>query len=206
MSEQLTVREAERKAFRATYNDGMWDIFLGCFLSIFVVAPYLSPALGDFWSAIVFVPYWALIYLAISLIRKRVVAPRIGAATPHRERRRRLKRLSVVLLILNTVALVLGIAAAVGFRSDSGALYSTFFGLMLLIALSLAAHYLDYTRLYLYGLLVGVSPMVGEWLWSHGYAMHHGLPLTFGASIAIMIAVGSFVFARLLHDNPLPAQ
>ena len=71
---------------------------------------------------------------------------------------------------------------------------------------SIAAYFLNFNRLYVYGLLVGFSPMVGEWLWTHGYATDHGFPITFGASAGIMILVGLAVFVRLLHDNPVPTE
>lgn len=58
MSQQISLKEAERKAFRSKYNDGLWDILLGCFFLMFAVAPYLSPTLGDFWSSVAFVPFW----------------------------------------------------------------------------------------------------------------------------------------------------
>ena len=56
MSQKISLREAERKAFRSRYNDGLWDILLGCFFLMFVIAPYLSASLGDFWSSAVFLP------------------------------------------------------------------------------------------------------------------------------------------------------
>jgi hypothetical protein len=46
--------------------------------------------------------------------------------------------------------------------------------------------------------------LVGEWLWNHGHASHHGFPVTFGTSAGIMILTGLVVFFRLLHNNPLP--
>jgi len=65
---------------------------------------------------------------------------------------------------------------------------------------------LDFNRLYLYGLLVGLSPLIGEWLWTQGYASHHGFPVTFGTASGIMILVGLIIFIRLLRDNPIPSE
>lgn len=48
--------------------------------------------------------------------------------------------------------------------------------------------------------------MIGEWLWTQGYATHHGFPITFGISAGIMILVGLAVFVRLLRDNPVPTN
>jgi len=75
--------------------------------------------------------------------------------------------------------------------------------MILLIGFTTAAYLLDFKRLYFYGLLVGIGPLVGEWLWSQGRVTHHGFPITFGISSAIMILTGLAVFSRFLRDNPL---
>jgi hypothetical protein len=206
MTPQISLKDAERKAFRATYNDGLWDILLGCIFLMWAIAPDLSASLGDFWSSAVFLPFWALVYLAIWLIRKYVVIPRIGSVKFGRARIAKLAKFTAVMLAVNIIALVLGFVAALNFGKVPGQLTSILFGMILLVGFSLAAYFLDFSRLYLYGLLVGLSPLVGEWLWTYGYATHHGFPITFGTAAGIMILVGLAVFIRLLHDNPVPTE
>ena len=206
MSQPISLKEAERKAFRTTYNDGLWDIFLGCFFLMFAIGPYLSPTLGDFWSSVMFLPFWGLVFLVLWLVRKYVVSPRIGVVKFGPARRTKLAKFSVVMLVVNVVALILGLVAAMSFGSVPGQMISTIFGLMLLIGSSMAAYFLDFNRLYVYGLLVGLSPLVGEWLYSHGKAAHHGLPVTFGSSAGIMILVGLARFLHLLRNNPAPIE
>lgn len=206
MSQQVSLKEAERKVFRATYNDGLWDIFLGCFFFSYGIALYLSPLLGDFWSSVVLLPLWALIYLVLWLIRKYVVIPRIGVVKFGQVRKNKLAKFTIVMLTVNILAFILGMLAAVSFGSVSGQVISIIFGMILLTGFSLAAYFLDFSRLYIYGLLLGLSPLIGEWLWTHGYATHHGLPITFGITASIMILVGLVLFIRLLRDNPLPIE
>lgn len=206
MSQKISLKEAERKAFRTTLNDGLVDIFLGCFLLMFVIGLYLSDSLGDFWSSAVFLPFLALVYLAIWLIRRYVVTPRIGMVKFGQARKAKLAKFTVVMLVINVVALILGSVAALSFGSVPGQMISILFGLILLMGFSIAAYFLHFNRLYIYGLLVGLSPLIGEWLWTHGYATHHGFPITFGTSSGIMILVGLAVFIRLLHNNPVPIQ
>jgi hypothetical protein len=206
VSQKISLKEAERKAFRTTLNDGLVDIFLGCFLLMFVIGLYLSDSLGDFWSSAVFLPFLALVYLAIWLIRRYVVTPRIGMVKFGQARKAKLAKFTVVMLVINVVALILGTVAALSFGSVPGQMISILFGLILLMGFSIAAYFLHFNRLYIYGLLVGLSPLIGEWLWTHGYATHHGFPITFGTSSGIMILVGLAVFIRLLHNNPVPIQ
>ena len=206
MSQTISLKEAERKAFRTTHSDGLWDIFLGCFFLMFVIAPYLSASLGDFWSSVVFLPFWGLVYLAIWLIRKYIVTPRIGLVKFGRARKTRLAKFTLVMLVVNILAFVLGLVAALNFGRVPGQMIGIILGMILLISFSLAAYFLDFGRLYFYGLLVGLSPPVGEWLWNLGYVMHHGFPVTFGITSGIMILFGLVVFIRLLVNNPVPVE
>ena len=206
MTQQISLKEAERKVFRTTYNDGLWDISLGCFFLTFGIALYLSPILGDFWSSVVLLPIWALIYLVFWLIRKYIVTPRIGTVKFGPVRKTKLAKFTVVLLAVNIFAFILGLVAAVSFGRVPGQVISIVFGMILLSGFSLAAYFLDFSRLYIYGLLLGFSPLIGEWLWTHGYASHHGFPITFGITASIMILVGLTLFIRLLRDNPLPVE
>ncbi len=206
MLQPISLKEAERKVFRTIYNDGLWDIFLGCFFLMFAIAPYLSPSLGDFWSSVVFLPFWGGVYLAIRLIRKHVVTPRIGVVKFGHARKKKLAKFTVVMLVVNFLALILGLVAAMNFGEVSGQIYSIILGMILLTGFSIAAYFLDFGRLYIYGLLVGLSPLAGEWLWAQGLASHHGFPITFGISSSIMILVGLAIFVRLLNDNPVPKE
>lgn len=206
MAHQISLRDAERRAFRATYNDGLWDILLGCFLLIFVIAPFLSARMGDFWSSAVFIPFWLLAYVMVRLIRRRVVKPRIGAATFGRERKAKLMKFTVIMLVVNIAAFVLGIIAAFNLGRMSGEATPIMFGLIFLLACSIAAYFLEFNRLYAYGILIGISPVIGEWLFKHGNASHHGFPLMFGITAGIMFMVGMVIFIRLLRDNPIPIE
>jgi hypothetical protein len=78
MQNPISLKSAESKAFQLSFADGLWDVFIGCMFLNFAVAPFLSETMGDFWSSAIFLPFWGLVYLAIWLTRKYVVAPRIG--------------------------------------------------------------------------------------------------------------------------------
>lgn len=203
MSQQISLKEAERKAFKTKVDDGLWDILLGSYFLMFVIAIYLSPSLGDFWSSAIFIPGLGLVYLVIWVIRKYIVTPRIGRVKFGRGRQARLMRFTMVMLAINIIAFILGIVASLTFGKFPGQAFTAFFGLMLLMAFSIGAYFLDIVRFYIYGLLVGLGPMLGEWLWNQGYVAHHGIPIIFGSAAGIMIIVGLVVFFRLIHDNPV---
>jgi hypothetical protein len=206
MSQNISLREAERKVFATAFQDGLWDIFMGCFVLIIAVGPLLSTtALGDFWSSVVFLPFWAVVYLAIWLIRKFVVTPRIGVVKFGPSRKVKLSRFVTIAVVVNILGLILGILSAL-ISDKPGWVVMTSFGLLVLTIFSVAAYFLDFARLYLYGMFMALSPLVGEWLYINARASHHGFPITFGTTAGIIISVGLIKFALLLRDHPIPME
>lgn len=203
MSEKISLKEAEEKVFNLTIQDGLWDILIGCFLLEFALAPLLSQNLGDFWSSAIFLPFWCLVYLAIFITRKYIVKPRMGEVKFGKARRIKLIKSSLVMLIVNILALIAGIIVALNYLTIPARMPSIFLGFIFLIVLSLLAFFLEYNRLYVYGLLAGFSPMIGEWLYSNYGATHHGFPVTFGITSGIIILTGVIVFVRFLSSNPI---
>ena len=206
MSELVSLKKAERKVFTAATQDGLWDIFIGCFPLQLAVGPFLSPSLGDYWASAVFVPLWVMVLVGIWLVRKHVLAPRLGKVSYGTARKRSLRRFTALMLTLNIIALALGIWAALGSGGSSGRMIGVGLGLVCLVGFSFAAYTLSYHRLYLYGLMFGLSPVVGEWLWERGVVSHHGFPITFGITAAVMFLTGTVVFVRLLRNNPARAE
>jgi hypothetical protein len=203
MSEKISLKEVERKAYRTLYEDGLWDILLGCFTLMFAVAPLLSGSLGDFWSSMIFLPFWGLVFLAIWLLRRYVVRPRLGEVRLGRARQARLLKFNLTMLVLNLIALALGVYAAANFGAVHETLLPVVFALCLLFGFSLAAYFLELPRLFVYGLLIALCPLVGEWLYQTRGAAHHGYPITFGFVSALIILSGVVRFVRFLRANPL---
>jgi len=204
MPQTISLKKVEAKAFKASIHDGLWDVLIGCFVLQFAVAPLLSSSLGDFWSSAVFVPFLLLVYIAVRAVRKRVVAPRAGVVKYGAARRTMLIKLNALAFVVLLVAFLLGILSALYFDVVPSWIPSAVFGAIILVLLGTAAHFLDFPHLYIYGALAALSPLAGEWLWRNMSVPHHGFPVTFGATAAIIITVGLVKFARHLRDNPIP--
>ena len=181
---------------------------MAAIVSMFAVAPLLSETLGDFWSSAVFGPFWFVLYLVIRLVHKHVVVPRIGTVEPGSDRRRRLRQVTIAVFVVNAIAMVIGVAAAFGFWAGwldlAGFVYPISLGIVALVIFSMTAYALSVGRYAIYGLLVAAAPLVGEWLWRHDLAEHHGFPIAFGTVALIMVAVGISKFTALLRNHPLP--
>jgi hypothetical protein len=185
------LKAAERHAFRAVADTGVWDVFIAGVLAMFAIAPLLSGKLGDFWASAIFIPVWAAMYVALLFVRKRFLVPRVGQVRYGPYRKARLKRFTLVMLIVNVVALVVGATGFVLFERITGDMvYPATLAFTLLVGFSAAAYLLDVPRLFLYGVLLAGAPMVGEWLWRQGHVSHHGFPVMFGSAAAIIALVG----------------
>ena len=197
MNGTMTLKEAEQRVFRTAYDDGLWDLMIAGVLSMLAIAPYLSVYMGDFWSSAVFMPFWMALYLAIGWARRHVVVPRVGTVRVGMDRSKKLKVLTITMLVINVLALVLGFATALNFGRFSGYVVSMTLGILLLTGFSIAGYFLGFYRLYLYGVLLVGSPLIGEWLWQRGLVTHHGFPLVFGTTALVMTIWGVSIFVRL---------
>jgi len=202
MSEKISLKDAERRAFKLAFQDGLWDILLACFTLMFAVAPFLSTSLGDFWSSAIFLPFWALAYLVIKLLRKYVVKPRLGSVKFGASRTARLLKFNLLTTSILLITFILGILTAINFAALPGWTFSVGLGLGVLIGFTLAGYFLEFTELYFYGLLVALSPIVGEWLYSNFQVSHHGFPVTFGVTTLVILISGLFKFVRILREYP----
>lgn len=209
MQTPISLKAAERKAFQTTFVDGLWDVLIGCFILEFALAPLLSETMGDFWSSAVFLPFWGLVYLAIWLVRKQLVVPRLGQVRFGSARRQKLHSFTLLMLSINSLALLLGIWAFLtstpnpaGQVDGRSPLFSVLIGIFMLVGFSLAGYLLDYPRLYVYGLLLFAAPFLGEWLSGHYGASHHGFPVVFGFTSGAMIITGLVTFIHFLKNNP----
>lgn len=207
MNAPVSLKSVERTIFQSSFADGLWDIFLGLFPLQFAIVPILSERFGDFWSSFVFLPIWFSVYVVILQVRKNVVVPRIGKVTYGKLRQAKLLNFTVVILFVNVTAMILGITVYI-FAGNLTAdrlsyLPSLVFGLVMLLGLGAAGKVLDFPRLYLYGLLLGIAMPVGEWLFQNNGAIHHGYPIVFGFVAGFMIILGLILFARFVRRNPV---
>lgn len=202
------LKELEKRTFRAARDDGLLDVMMAAFASMFALAPLWSDSLGDFWSSAVFGPIWFGVYLIIHYLQNNVVVPRLGRVEPGGPRRGRLRRTGIVLAAVLVSAYLIGIAAAQGIWSDwldlSGFVYPIALGVVALIVFSLTAYALSVWRYAIYGILVAVAPFFGEWLWQNDLADHHGFPIGFGSVALIMLITGIVRFAAMVRSHPMP--
>ena len=119
MSERIDLKEADRRVFATSFDDGMVDIFISSVGLMLVIGPLLSVYLGDFWSSAIFLPFWGVIYLVIRWVRKNVIKPRSGVVKYGPMRRKKMTIFTGIMLALNVIFLILGMYAFFSFIPGS---------------------------------------------------------------------------------------
>lgn len=202
MQQKIDLKRLERKAWTSFYDDGLGDIFLGCVILMFALAPMLGRmGLGDFWSSAVFLPFFALVFIGLVLLRKRVVIPRIGLVSFGQVRKKRLLKFNVLMLAVLSAGFILGVLSLMGGVGQAWVRNLRFIAIVLM-CFGLAGYFLGFIRLYLYGILIALAIPVGEWLWINMGVPHHGFPVAFGVTAGVIIVTGIVLFLRILGRNP----
>jgi len=207
----FNLKEIERKAYRSTFQDGIWDIFLGSLLLILAVGALLSNiGVPEGRNMIILVVLQVLVLLAFIAGKKCITVPRMGFVKFGPKRKRKIRKSRIILLGSVLAGAVVFVAAALVIRSYPVGrpklllLLPAAWVANSVIVFSLLAYYLDCTRLYAYGLLfalpVPVDIVVKEFV---GVNLS---PIAFAIPAIVMLVVGTMLLVRFLRDYPFPAK
>ena len=207
MSKKIDLKQIERNAFRAAFQDGLTDVLLGSVFATLSLVPWLEQ-LGlprPFGYLIVFAILF-VVWAEIKLFKNRFVAPRLGIAVFGQARKNRMKqaRLALIVMVLVTVGLVAFTATGIlqkslGTFSEWGSYL--FIGAIFVVTLSLLAFFLDYPRLYVYGWLLSLLYPFSVWLENRTGWLFPSGETFFGG---IIIVVGLITYIQFLRQHPLP--
>jgi len=205
MTTPIDLKALERRAFRATFQDGLWDIMLGLNFLILSLVPLfemrgLARPVGYLIVFALLIPVWVgFVYL-----KKHLTAPRLGYVTFSQERQRRGRQARLALGMVVVATLVLLVLTIWGVFEEMAATVGFSFlmvGALFVVSFSLLAYYLDYPRLYVYGWLLACEYPLSVWLESQtGQSFPNGSTLI-GALIAL---IGLATLVRFLRQYPLP--
>lgn len=206
MSEAISLKELERKAYRSFFKDGIWDIYLGLLLLTMGGGPALLTMGATLaWAAILPLALCALAMAFFLAGKKFITIPRLGTAHFGPARTRSKKRTAVVLAASVLVGVLLLLARLTGLAHIPvfGAipLPIAVFAANCIIVFSLAAYYLDFSRLYLYGLLYAAAFPLAVVLHEHGRVAASFL-LAYALSAGPMLLIGSALLIRFLRTYP----
>jgi hypothetical protein len=213
VSEKLSLKELERKAFRSTFQDGLWDIFLGLLLLNMGGGTLLGGSgMSPLWSMVILTLFVGLVLLGFWAGKKFLTTPRIGAVEFGPQRRSKLRRVRVVLflsVLMGVLMFLWGLGAWSGrlpYLLAELPIPAYVWAVQCVVVFSVAAYFMDVTRFYIYGVLYALPFPLGILL-AHNTTLTGALSMaiTFGTAGGILVLIGVVLFVRFLRRYPLPA-
>ena len=209
MLNTIDLKQIERKAYRSTYQDGLWDIYMGVVVVLMGFFLY-HPESG--YSAINIITMVLLLSLAYSLFwagKKYITLPRMGQVRFGPIRQRRKKTMAIILGVIVLIQFIfVGLTAVsryypqVGGRlfgsTDAGltivaAIGSLFVGLPML----LMAYMNDFPRGYYIAVLMSLAVFL---------MILTNQPLYPAVSGILIIIPGVVLLINFLKKYPLPRR
>ena len=209
MTEDINLKEIERKAYLSYYQDGFWEIFMGLFL----IGSSISSLLSDNDLARILNTVFTVLlipFLVFALGKKYITIPRMGMVKFGPKRKAKRNKLAVVtsiVVIPSTVLLVLAIlhkipvALVNWLNTPYGSPLA--FGLLVLIIFYVGAYFSDFKRLYIYGAMFAISMFFSELSYIYNRSLlWHFLP--FAICGGIFLAVGLIYLKKFVNKYPEP--
>ena len=190
MSQMLSLKDAERKAWTIYFEDGFWDIFFG----LLFLGGGLRALTDNLWSYLLVLAG----ILSIILGRKYITVPRLGAIKfgPKREKRRSvLMALIVTAVALTFLALLLPLLGV-----SPGPNAGLIFAIIVPMIFVIMAYLMDFKRLYGYAALAAIFIVLTETV-----SMQAGAVAQIVAGLIALI-VGLWHLLRFLRRYPLPQE
>lgn len=206
MSEMLNLKEIERKAWRSTFDDGLWDLYLGTLLLLMGMNIFFDTYIENNGARITV--YIALMIVSMTglFVGKRFITmPRIGRAKfgPRREVAR--KKVILVLFISVALGLLLFALTATFVFGDIAPgweyLIPLGYAVNMLVVFGAMAYYLQFERLYIIAVLMAI-PLPLDFLARDFLGLEIGF-WAFSIPGAIIVSMGLVYFVRFIREYPV---
>ncbi len=214
MSQNITLKEAQRRAFRlATFQDGLWDIFLGCSLIMMSFYSLLRSALGPALNLLLLLGVLVILLVGVFVTKRSISIPRAGLVRFGPAQKATIKKLQVMTLVffLGTFTFWILVVTQTIQQPDWSSApdwlrdldVDILFTALTIAFFGLVAHVLGIPRLHLYGWLLGLGNLLSTILdLFHGFSFH--LPMLIAG--ATILLVGVVLVIRFVRRYPIPEE
>jgi MFS family permease len=192
MAERFGLKEVERRAWTSYFEDGLWDIFLGGM----VLIGGIRSLSDNVWYTLLILP----LILVLPFGKRFITTPRLGhvkfGPSPKAKREK-----AVVALIISVLAIfALLLLPNSGLALPPKTLISPMMAVWIAVIFGVLAYYLDFWRLFMYGLLFAISEVLSGLFGGYIGAMAQTI-----SGIGVLL-IGFFVLARFLRKYPQPVE
>lgn len=202
MTQEMNLKEMERKAWTSYFDDGLLDITIGLFVIAFgigMTTPY------TYLTAL----SWMVIFF-FAAAKKAITLPRVGLVKFHPEREERIKKEKAFFVVFFTITFIVGLGFFIALTTGIPQSVKTIIGELALVAYELiivaglcfVAFWKQITRFYAYAAFVLVV-IVGSLLFAdvHPFFVTRAVMLTAGS---VILCAGVIVLIRFLRKYPKP--
>ncbi|MFX1600031.1 MAG: hypothetical protein ACFFB6_05490 [Promethearchaeota archaeon] len=212
MSEDIDLKTLEKRAYRSTFDDGIWDLFIGLIILSLGLAPLFSLVtnLPEFWNSIIpALIINTIAFLIFYLGKKYITIPRIGYVKFGPKRKSKQLKLKVFLLsvfIINVVLFILPFTGLIDYIQIGPLLFTLLLGFgMFTLPFCVVAYFLDFSRLYYYAFSVGIGFFLTDFLTPYvGYLLD--IIIIFSIIGFTIVLIGLYYFIYFLKKYPLSKQ
>jgi hypothetical protein len=191
MTEEINLKEIERKAWTSYFEDGLWEFFFG---ALFLLGGIRSLTNNASYTLLLLVPI-----LILPVGKKLITIPRLGHVKFGPARKLKQRRVIAVLTISVLATLLLLLPPHSGLSLAELPISPIMAG-WIAVVFGLIAYYLGFRRLFAYGLLYALS----ELLWGQ-FGEPIG-PIVQAISGIVILLVGVVVLTRFVRRYPLPSE
>lgn len=207
MNTSLNLKEIEKRAFRSTYQDGLWDIYYG--LIVICMAVFMDrPEEGYGWTNIALMAGSFLIaWFLFRMGKKFITIPRLGQVVFGEARKQKKRTMSIVLGIFVACQFILLLVTAFGWLNppfgrrlgslldgkNELLLVSTIGSLIVCVGMSVTAYFSDFPRGFYIAILMALAVFL---------ILYFDQPI-FPALIGVLIVLpGIWLLIRFLKQYP----
>jgi hypothetical protein len=207
VSQIINLKELERKAWTSYFQDGLWDIYLGLLLLAMAISALLSDVgFSESLGMTVLIGVEVLAVLVLWVGKKLITVPRMGRVKFGPKRKAKLSWVVVILFISVLVGAGVFLVTSAMRGNRPGWLNAAFFAPAAwvgnaIVVFSLGAYFLDFSRLYLIGVMYAL-PVPLDILLDELAGIDLSF-IAFGVPAMVILIIGLVVFTRFLRDYPL---
>lgn len=202
MAEKVDLKEMEKRAWKSNFQDGLWDIYFGL-LIMGIGFNWLGGFLGlpETMGVMVTLISWDIGAMVIFILGKKfITTPRMGFVKFGQIRKKRNKFLALFLGVMVAFTLITFIFTLLGIFQLQlpGFLVMLLIGVLFItLPFSFIAYFIQFNRLYFYGLLGGFGLFIRELLKPIISAPYDDL-IIFGGIGLVITLMGFTYFLKFL--------
>jgi hypothetical protein len=176
------LKTLEKKIYQSYFSDGLWEIFFGQFFLLMGIRTLVD----NVWVTLL-----ALSAIPVFILGKRFITiPRLGMVKFGEARKARRRRLMGFILIAVIATYTLLLISLTEYSLPS-LMTGIFLSIGVTTVFLLMAYFMDFTRLYFYAVIFGVSFGLNEIFWGDPVG-----PLAFILSGALVFSIGCVLLVR----------